>query len=161
MEIKSLAYTESLKSEMFILNSTNHKMRSFITSRERKLFMQLHKALCKLLWVSHKAPVTHSQEQVQRGTGGQTGARASPRRRRALPSAGPAHTEHRERREGKFSIYPACAVGPLELLAHRNRRFYHRHQDWKSSDRGRVILLTWSFLWITDSVRAGRWTWCF
>lgn len=39
--------------------------------------MQLHKALCKLLWVSHKALVTHSQEQVQRGTGRQTGARAS------------------------------------------------------------------------------------
>lgn len=68
--------------------------------------MQLHKALCKLLWVSHQAAVTHWQEQVQRGTGGQTGARASPR---ALPAPAP---EHREHQEGKFSIPPAFAMGP-------------------------------------------------
>lgn len=66
--------------------------------------MQLHKALCKLLWVSHKALVSHPQEQVQRGTGKQTGARAS-------------LWEHREREEGKFSIYTAWTVGPAELLA--------------------------------------------
>lgn len=54
-----------------------------------------------------------SQEQVQRGTGRQTGARVSlgeaPRR--------PGHVEHREREEGKFSVYTAWTVGPLELLA--------------------------------------------
>lgn len=61
--------------------------------------MQLHKALCKLLWVSHKALVTHSQEQVQRGTGRQTGARAS---------------LHTGTEEGKFSIYTAWTA---ELLA--------------------------------------------
>lgn len=74
-------------------------MRTFFTSRERKLLMQLHKALCKLLWVPHKALVTHSREQVQRGTGRQTGARAP------LRSSG---TE-----EGKVSVYTARTVGQL------------------------------------------------
>lgn len=67
--------------------------------------MQLHKALCKLLWVSHKALVTPSQEQVHRGT---NRTRAS-----LLPSTGPRHTEHRESEQGKFSTYPAWTVGPV------------------------------------------------
>lgn len=131
METKSLAYTESLNLKWFILNSTNHKMRSFITSRERKLFMQLHKALCKLLWVSHKARVTHSQEQVQRGTGGQTGAQGTAGR--------------------EVLRFPCLCNGASSVVSTLKRDFYHRHQGWKCSDQGRVILLTWSFLWITES----------
>lgn len=90
-----MASTESLNLKWFILNSTNHKMRSFFTSRERKLFMQLHKALCKLLWVSHKALVSHPQEQVQRGTGKTNGSSGNGGR--------------------EVLIYTACTVGPAEL----------------------------------------------
>lgn len=61
--------------------------------------MQLHKALCKLLWVSHKARVTHSLPGTGAKGGGQTngsqGLSPGP-----LPVRFPApHTEHQERRE--------------------------------------------------------------
>lgn len=60
------AYSQSLKSKTFILNSTNHKMRCFITGRRRTWFMQFCNALVR---APLGTPVTHFQEQVQRKEG--------------------------------------------------------------------------------------------
>lgn len=104
--------------------------------------MQLQKALCELLWVSHKAPVTHSQEQVQRGAGRTSGSQG-------LSPGGPRRPGPRSTgsgREGGREVLHLHCLHSGARLAVSTEVFYHRHQRRKSSDRGRMILLTWSFL---------------
>lgn len=71
------AYSQSLKSKMLILNSTNHKMRCFITGRKRTSFTQFYNALVR---AALGTPVAHLQDQVRRKEGcgktGNTGQRA-------------------------------------------------------------------------------------
>lgn len=149
MEIKPLAYTGSLNLKWFILNSTNHKMRSFITSRERKLHKQLHNALCELLWVSHKAVVTHSQNRCKGGRAGQT--EPGPLCRRPLHFPWPATDTQSTQRDGnlgkgKFSIYTAHNGASLAVGTLRKKISTTDARVGSSLTKAEVILLTWSFL---------------
>lgn len=136
MEIKPLAYTESLNLKWFILNSTNHKMRSFITSRERKLFMQLHNALCELLWVSHKAVVTHSLNRCK-GDGQDKRSQGCSAGGSALPMACHRHTARRQLGEGKVLHLHCPQWGQFSCWDTEEKDFYHRYKGWKFSNQSR------------------------